>query len=74
MPGGRSVFPFYVAEKVCGQRDLKTRRGQNNACAVNYELLKQNTVENGGNDVGVSTLAHSESEFVEHWGKLFLDF
>lgn len=43
IPGGRSVLPFYVSEKVCSRRDL---RGvdQMESCHVDYDAL----LENGG--------------------------
>ncbi|KAI3413608.1 hypothetical protein GPALN_011097 [Globodera pallida] len=43
VPGGRSIFPFFVAEKVCNSRDL---RGidQTMSCELDYDML----MENGG--------------------------
>lgn len=43
IPGGRSILPFFVSEKVCSRRDL---RGvdQLESCHVDYEAL----LENGG--------------------------
>lgn len=41
IPGGRSILPFYVSEKVCSRSDL---RGINQieACHVDYDMLKEN--------------------------------
>ncbi|KAH7731298.1 Protein Y54F10AM.6 [Aphelenchoides avenae] len=41
VPGGRSLLPFYVSEKICNRRDL---RGidQAEACEVDYEIAKEN--------------------------------
>ena len=41
IPGGRSILPFYVSEKVCSRSDL---RGVNQveACHVDYDMLKEN--------------------------------
>ncbi|KAK0421136.1 hypothetical protein QR680_015074 [Steinernema hermaphroditum] len=41
IPGGRSVMPFYVSERVCNAHDLQGE-GQLDACVVDYDLVKQN--------------------------------
>ncbi|KAL3068374.1 hypothetical protein niasHT_030665 [Heterodera trifolii] len=43
IPGGRSIIPFFVSEKICNRRDL---RGidQSMSCALDYDKL----MENGG--------------------------
>jgi len=39
--GGRSILPFYVAERVCNSKDLKGL-SQTDACHLDYDMLKQN--------------------------------
>jgi len=41
IPGGRSILPFYVSEKLCTRSDLKGV-SQIEACHVDYDAVKEN--------------------------------
>lgn len=58
VPGGRSLLPFYVSEKICNRRDL---RGidQAEACEVDYDIAKENGGECRVNEESLSPVNHS---------------
>ncbi|CAI5445877.1 unnamed protein product [Caenorhabditis angaria] len=43
IPGGRPIIPFYVAERVCSEKDLG--QSQVDSCVVDYDKLMENGSE-----------------------------